>query len=326
MPERQLTTREIDDILTVFKGRRRTDQPTDVASLDLNRPAPIPKGIFETLEVRHEQAARAMRNGLREVLRRDLGVSLQSLELDRFAAFKEALPEPSCSFVVEMLPLRQPGYLVLDYPFVFAVLDRVLGGTGVMEGAPRELTSTESAVLGDVLGSILNEQAQVWSRWVKLTPRILRSTSVPRYFREARADDPVLIASYALTGFAEGTTFRFALPLPGLEPHLQCAPRSEAAEAPRTTPVSKDVLLRAMADVQLDLSVRLGGAELALEDVLELAVGDVLVLDTRTDQPLQLLVQDLPRFEGQLFRRGQRLAFQLGSADSVPPNGEGTLP
>lgn len=324
MSERQLSTREIDDILTVFKGRRKSDQPTDVASLDLNRPAPIPKGIFETLEVRHEQAARAMRNSLRETLRRDLMVKFQSLELDRFASFKEALPEPSCSFVVEMLPLRQPGYLVLDYPLVFAVLDRVLGGTGAVEGTPRELTTTESAVLGDVLGSLLAEQAAVWSRWVKLTPRVLRSTSVPRFFREARADDPVLIASYTLDGFADGASFRFALPLPGLEPHLQCAPRSDVPETARPAPVSKDLLLRAIADVQLDLSVRLGGAELNVEDVMELAVGDVLVLDTRPDQPLQLLVQNLPRFEGQLFRRGQRLSFQIGVPEMAHPAAEGT--
>lgn len=312
MPEAPLSTHEIDQLLTVFKGRRRrTDQPADVSSLDLNRPAPIPKGIFETLQVRHEQAARSMRAGMREILRRNLGVSLTSLELDRFAGFKEALPEPSCGFVVELLPLRQPGYLVLDYPLVFSALDRVLGGQGSSDGEPRELTSTETSVLSELLSSIIQEQATVWSRWLKLTPRLLRTTSVPRFFREARADDPVLVATYTMSEFAEGARFTFALPLPGLEPHLQCAPKQEA-ETPNNAPVSRDAVLRALDDVTLNLSVRIGGAVLTVNDVLELETGDVLVLDRSPAQSMELLVEGLPRFDGHLLRRGGHLVFRIG--------------
>ncbi|MSR75719.1 MAG: hypothetical protein EXS14_09665 [Planctomycetes bacterium] len=313
MTEAQLSTREIDKLLTVFKGKRRkSDQYADVSSLDLNRPAPLPKGIFETLQVRHEQAARSMRVGLREVLRRDLGVRLVQLELDRFASFKEGLADPSCGFVVEMLPLRQPGYLVLDYPFVFAALDRILGGQGSMEGEARELTSTETSVLTELLSVIINEQATVWSRWLKLTPRVLRSTSVPRFFREARADDPVLVATYAMGDFADGAQLRFALPLPGLEPHLQCAPKQEH-EGTRTLPVSRDAVLHALQDVTLNLSVRLGGAALSVNDVLELALGDVLVLDSSPSRPIQLLVEGLPRFDGWLHRQGAHLVFRVGT-------------
>ncbi len=321
MPEAPLSSLEIDQLLTVFKGRRRkSDLPADVTSLDLNRPVPIPKGIFETLQVRHEQAARATRAGLREILRRNLGVRLVQLKLDRFASFKEALPEPSCGFVVEMLPLRQPGYLLLDYPFVFAALDRVLGGQGSTEGEARELTSTETSVLTELLGIIINEQVTVWSRWLKLTPRVLRSTSVPRYFREARADDPVLVATYALEGFADGANFCFALPLPGLEPHLQCAPKQEQDAARTAAPVARDTMLRALNDVALNLSVRLGGASLSVNDVLQLEPGDVLVLDSGPSRPLQLLVEGLPRFHGHLHSSGGRLVFRVGSELDSPAN------
>jgi len=314
MNEKILTATEIDDLLSVFKGGRDGSVLSDVESLDLERPNRIPKGILETLEIRHEQGARVMGRGLRAALGCDIDVSLQGVEQERFQTFKERIEEPCCGFVVDMRPLRFPGYLVIDFEFAYACIDRLLGGTGAKSGAGRDLTSTEIAVLHEITEPILSAHAGVWERYMKLTPSIRRATSVPRFMREIRRDDAVLVAEYRFKGFADRHGFRLAMPLPGLEGLLQYRRDRSTEEKEHTEAAAQDArveLQEHMTEVDVDVAVRIGGAALTVREVLDLEPGDVVLLDRDVGEPLDLIVEGRPKFEGQLLRSGRRLVFRL---------------
>jgi flagellar motor switch protein FliM len=316
MAERQLTLHEIDELMALFKGgRRASDRPSSVEHLDLNNPTHIPKGILETLTIRHEQASRTMSQSLRTVLRRDIAVTLSSLAQDLFGTFKESLEEPCCAFVLEAPPLRYPGYLVLDHGFAFACLDRLLGGPGEESPEGRELTPTEAAVLGDVLQPIVQAHAALWQRYLNVTLRVVRSVSVPRFLRDVRSNDHVLVASYRAAGFAEGRGIRFAMPLPGLETHLQASRRKEAIEVPvEKKPPQKNRLNQHVGGLAVDVGVNIGSTPLRVREVLALERGDVVVLDRKIGQKLDLIVAGRPKFAGWLQRRGEGMVFRVGAA------------
>ncbi|NRA94594.1 MAG: FliM/FliN family flagellar motor switch protein [Planctomycetes bacterium] len=320
MAEQHLTTTEIDDLLRVFKGGRDGSSLTEVASLDLDRPNRVPKPILEALEIRHEQAARGMRTALRSMVGVDLGVTLKKLDQERFETFRDRQEEPCCGFVFDMRPLRCPAYLVLDFEFAYACIDRLLGGTGSGAGAGRDLTSTEVAVLGEVVDSIVSEHVAAWDRYMKLSPSFRRTVSVPRFMREVRRDDAVLVAEYQLGDFAEGHGFRFAMPLQGLEGLLQYRRDDgfDKDEAP-TAPESRAELEEHMVGVNVDVSVRVGEAALSVRDVLALETGDVVLLDRPVEAALDLLVEGRPKLKGRLHRSGRRLVFRLGSGSGVVP-------
>lgn len=321
MNEKLLTATEIDDLLSVFKGGRDGSVLSDVESLDLDRPNRIPKGILETLEIRHEQGARVMQASLRTALGCDIGVSLQRVEQERFQTFKERQEEPCCGFVIDMRPLRYPAYLVVDFEFAYACIDRLLGGAGSSAGAGRDLTSTEVAVLSEVLDPILAAHVGVWERYMKLTPSIRKTTSVPRFMREVRRDDAVLVAEYRLNDFVEGHGFRLAMPLPGLEGLLQYRRDRTSEEADDTETAAQNArveLQEHMAAVEVDVAVRIGGASLTVREVLALEPGDVVLLDRDVGEPLDLIVEGRPKFEGQLLRSGRRLVFRLNQDADTP--------
>lgn len=316
--EQQLTATEIDDLLSVFKGGRDGSGLTDVESLDLDRPNRVPKGILEALEIRHEQAARAMRGALRSTLGKDLGITLKRLEQERFQTFKDRQDEPCCGFVFDMRPLRCPAYLVLDFEFAFACIDRLLGGSGSGSGDGRDLTSTEVAVLGEVVDAIVAAHVVAWERYMKLSPSFRRTVGVPRFMRDIRRDDAVLVAEYRLKDFAEGHGLRFAMPLQGLEGLLQYRrdPDPEKDEPP-AGPESRAELEEHMVDVDVDVSVRVGQAAISVREVLALEAGDVVLLDRTVDAPLDLLVEGRPKLKGRLHRSGRRLVFRVESGATV---------
>jgi len=316
--EPALTANEIDDLLRVFKGGRDGSGLTDVASLDLDRPNRVPKGILETLEIRHEQAARVIRDSLRTILGKDLEVSLVRLEQVRFQAFKERQEEPCCGFVFDVRPLRYPAYLTLDFQFAYGCIDRLLGGGGDTAGLGRDLTATEVTVLNDVVDGIVNAHSGAWERYMKLTPSLRRTVSVPRFMRDVRRDDTVLVAEYCIKGFCDGHGFRFAMPLPGLEGLLQYRRDPETEEEDSPAPQSRAELEEHMIDVDVDLGVRVGDAALTVREVLSLETGDVVLLDRPAGAPLDLLVEGRPKLQGRLHRSGRRLVFRVESEAPLP--------
>lgn len=326
MPEAQLTAAEIDRLLGAFTaGRKRSDRLTEIERLDISRPNPIQKPIFETLVILHEQAAFPLADQMRVVLARDSEIKLVDVQQNAFQSVIDHIKDPCCAFEFELKPLRQSAYLLLDFEMAFAFLDRLLGGSGLTTGRPRELTSTEVSVLMSVLEPILASQIQVWSRFTELQPNLKRMVAAPRYMRGIKSKDGVIVARYRCDGFPDGTEFSFIMPLPEIEAKLQSPPKAK----PRGPEINKErsALEAHIQKVNVDLSVRVGSTDLKVSDVLALEVGDVLVLGRAKHEKLDLLVHGQPKFPGRLKRRGKSVVFQIeGMAKEPTPPAKGGTP
>ncbi len=317
MKERLLTLPEIDAVFASMRGGMASADTSSITAYELETPSRVPRPVLEALILRHEQAARALRSDLSALLDRDLDVVLESFEQQRFGALREACAEPAVAWLPEMAPIKEPGFLQIDHSFAFAAIDRLLGGPGVPDGTPRELTSTETSVLEELVRPILAAHVLAWQPYVPLQPKASHPISVPRYAREIRAEDIVLVAEYRMVGFADGAALRFAMPLSGLEPHLQREPR-----AVTTTPIkdsSRADLAASVALASVDVSIRLGDAHLPLEDLVNLGIGDVLMLDRKIADGGELLVQGSPRFRGVLGSHQGSFVFKIADMRKAVP-------
>lgn len=311
MSERTLTAPEIDALLRVFRaGSERQPEEARVEPYDVHQPTRIPRQALEGLRVRYDQAARAATRDLRQLLARDGDVTLQAFEQVVFPAWRADLPDPCCAFLVECRPLDAPAVLVLDHAFAFNGVDRLLGGRGETECPPRDLTPAESGVISELLQPVLQALVSAWSPYAVLRPRVLKQVSVPAFLRELRLDEVVLAASFRVSGFLGGeSVIRFALPLSEVEPHLK---EGDADETPAPRPAEPQPgVAHNLLDVDLGLWVRLGGAEVHLRDLLDLEEGDVVMLDRSEGDPVELLVEEKPKYKGHLLRRGRRLVFRV---------------
>jgi flagellar motor switch protein FliM len=211
--------------------------------------------------------------------------------------------------VIDLAPLREPGFLQLDYPLVFAAIDRILGGTGAGEGDPRDLTTTELAVLDDFIRPILAAHAFAWQPYTNLRPKVSRAVFVPRYVRDVRSEDIVLLARYRFGGGETGPELKFAVPLSGLEPHLQHEPRPVVPAVNRAA-IERD-LARNLSETTVGMSVRVGASRVSLRDVVNLKPGDVVVLDRQIDEPCELMVEGEPKFAGYLGQHNGSFTWKM---------------
>jgi flagellar motor switch protein FliM len=308
--EKTLTLPQIDALLETFRGKGPpAPAAEDVSSYDLETPSRIPRSALEAVVLRYEQAARAMQADLSTLLNDEIKIALESFEQIRFGALRDSLPEPATCFVVDLAPLREPGFLQLDFSLVFAGIDRLLGGTGAGEGDPRDLTSTELAILDEFVRPILSAHAFAWQPYTTLRPKVSRAVFVPRYVRDLRSEDIMLMARYRFGGGASGPTLVFAVPLSGLEPHLQHEPRPVTPQINRAS-LERD-LAQNLGAVAVRMSVRVGGTRVKLRDILELQAGDVVVLDRQINEPCELLVEGEPKFAGYLGQHGGSFTWKM---------------
>jgi flagellar motor switch protein FliM len=67
----------------------------------------------------------------------------------------------------------------------------------------------------------------------------------------------------------------------------------------------------------IHLDARLGGATLAVQDLMDLKAGEVLSLDQPIDKPIDLIVNGKLKFEGQVVSNGHNRSLLINQASSV---------
>jgi flagellar motor switch protein FliM len=314
MGERLLNSSEIDALLGMFRGA--SGPVADAPPYELDTPSIAPRTALEGVVVRHEQAARAIRDEFAAILNLDVDVVLEGFEQVRFGSLRDGLEAGACCFLGELPPLRDPAFLALDPQLAFAAVDRLLGGKGDGAGVSREMTPTESAVVEEILRPVVAAHATAWSAYTAVKAGGVRSVVGPRYVRELKSEDVLFAARYRFKGFADGALLRFATPASGLEPHLQKDPRPIA---PAKDGSGERELREHLAQVGLAVRVRVGGARLTLRELTHLEPDDVVVLDRPIGDGCELCVAGAPKFTGWLGQSRGRLTYRVQRAVGAKP-------
>lgn len=315
MAEKHLSTHEIDALLGLFRGA-----PTDASSAaayDLDTPSVAPRGTLEGVIVRHEVAARQIRDEIGAILNLDVGVKLESFEQARFASLRDHASGGASCFLVELGGLRDPAFVVFDPALAFASIDRLLGGKGDAPPAERELTSTELAILEEILRPVVAAHVAAWSVYTPVRAGAARPVPVARYIRELKGEEVMFAARYRFSAFADGASLLFATPAGGLEPHLQKEPRPIAATKDGA---GEREIAAHLSQVKVGVRVRVGGASLTLRELTALEPDDVVVLDRPINDGCELCVAGTPKFSGWLGQSRGRLTYRVqGQLGKKPP-------
>jgi flagellar motor switch protein FliM len=228
-------------------------------------------------------------------------VGVTGVELVRHARVIGGLPQPVSLHVFRMPPLRGQGMVVVRPELAAMIFEVFLGGHArrAKALAAREFTVIEQRVLGKLGGRILQDLREAWRPLSPVEFAAVRAEQNPLFARIAPAEDAVLMLE--LQVLAEGAAeaqFGVCIPRAALDPileRLQSHPRDEA-ETP--VPAWRDRLLELLGDVELEVTVELGGRRMCLSEVLALRAGDLLQLPTGRDGPAVVRVEGCRRFLG----------------------------
>jgi flagellar motor switch protein FliM len=275
------------------------DQP--VVPYDLTSQDRIIRGQMPTLDSINERIASTFGSNLAGRTRLDIRVQSAPSTLMKFADVGAMFSPPTTVWVVNLGPGHGLGVLLLDGALGRALLSGALGDRKARVDATGiemrlELTSVERNVLKHLLGMFTEAMAGAWHEILPFRPEVLRAETDPRMAMVAPPSDLAILCSFEVAGAAAGR-LQIAIPYATVEPvkkSLTSPPRPGSSVDERFS----TALARDLENVTVELRVEMGRAEVAFSRMLDLDVGDLLVLDRSESSPLPIFVQGRHKLQG----------------------------
>ncbi len=279
---------------------------------DFRNPDKFSKEQLRTLLTLHENFCRVASTTLSAVLRTVVQVSTVGAEQRTYGDFVRALPDPTVLAVFSLAPFPGNSLAELSPVVAFAMIDRLLGGPGYGLSSNRAITELETVVVRRLFHAIFESLAEAWRGLGEARPRLESLETNPFFVQIVAPSEIVAHLSFVVKVGNQAGDLNLCIPFTTMEKVLPLlSTRQWGVQAAHQQAEDRARLLRELAGVRLPLTVELGRAVITVGDLVHLAPGDVVTLDTPRDGPVDVLVKGRVKFRGHPGRSGKRLAVRI---------------
>lgn len=296
---------EVDALLRgISGGEIETEEqfiaPQDGAvTFDLANQDRIIRGRMPVLEIINDRFARLATSALANTMRKRVDVNPISIDMSKFGDFMRSLPVPTSINIFKIEPLRGNALLVVDTRLVFSLVENFFGGAGSqpkIEG--RDFTPIEQSIITKVVKIILANLEDAWRPVHEVSVEYLRSEINPQFATIVPPSDVIVVISFEVELENALGSLVLALPYATIEPirsKLYAAFQTERLEIDHAWIARfRDRLL----ETPVDVSVTFGTTQITGRQLLDMRVGDILLLDQDEDALLTSKVQGVVKFQG----------------------------
>ncbi|GAB6273930.1 MAG: flagellar motor switch protein FliM [Peptococcaceae bacterium] len=321
MKEKEILSQtEIDTLLTALssgkakvEGLRDIEKKVSYKIYNFRRPDKFSKEQLRTLSTLHDNFARLLSSFISAYLRFNCNVRVASVEQFTFDDFIRSIPTPTILNVFSAKPCKGLAIMETNSQFLFPVIDLMFGGSGEMPSHVRDLTEIEMSVVRQLNIQILEYLKLAWTDIFNIEPQLEAIEANPRLYQVVSPSE--IVAVITLTTVV-GTTrglINICFPYLMLEPVLSQI--STYYTFSQTTEATEEInnIQYWLGDAEVELNVVLGEANIMVKDFLALTRGDVLPLDRKTDQELDLYIGDQLKFKVQAGFSKRNLAVQVNA-------------
>ena len=299
-----LSQSEIDNLLAALSsGELDADQMQEteekqVKDYDFSRPTKFSKEHLRTLEIIFEHYGRLISTNLPVYLRKNVQVAVASSETVTFNEFTNALSNPVILGIINFAPLN--GTIIMDLAtnLGYAMLDRMLGGTGVPLEKSREFSEIEMTIIEKILVMFTQLLREPWKNVIDIAPVLQRLETNPQFAQVIAPNDMIAIITLNMKiGDVEGF-MNVCLPFLTLEDVMD---KLNTKYWFSTMQENRDENYEAYIESLIrkaDIPVRavLGKSMISVSDFMNLQVGDCIRLGSRVDDDMNIYVGNIKKF------------------------------
>lgn len=270
----------------------------ELTTYDLTSPNIMMREHFDVLDEIHDRFANSLRISVTNMLRMPIDAELTATETVKFGEFMQGIDNPTSLHTFRMEPLIGSGLLAMETRLVFFLIDCMFGGTGMMEiKQQRDFTLIEQRVMRKFSKDVLKELEKAWSFVEQIKISIGKSETKPQFIRLVAPNDIVVVVLFTIS--IEGFNARMWLCIPYLllEPirdKLSYKHLRDSEIENLWTPKIQEILNETLVSV----TARIGNVTQSIGDILNIQVGDLILLDTGPPDSIPVLVENVPKFKG----------------------------
>jgi len=282
---------------------------------DFTKPNKFSKDQLRGLQRIHEQFCRAYSGLMSARFRTRFDLKFQAVDQLTFGEFVRSLPNPSVLSIFDASPL--PGSIVVQLTpdSAFIMHDRLCGGQGNVYGFSRGLTDIEMAVFKrQVITSFAKILRDAWQDIQTIDFRLEQIESNPQFLQLAYDRDVVVVISLRFEFNDVTDSFNICIPFRTIEPLLSKITQHRLFESLAPPDPEKIAQLKEkVKSVIIPVEVELGTATVKAGDLLNLEVGDVIELDRKRTENVDVRIGSLTKFKATPGKLGEKLGIVITS-------------
>ena len=299
-----LSQNEIDNLLAALStGELDADQMQEseekqVKNYDFNRPTKFSKEQLRTLEMIFEHYSRLVATNLPVYLRKNVQVTVASSETVTFSEFTNALANPVLLGIINFAPLTGTILIDLATNLGYAILDRMLGGSGLPLEKSREFSDIEMTIIQKILVMFTQLLRDPWKNVIEISPVMQRLETNPQFAQVIAPNDMIAIVTLNMKiGDVEGL-MNICLPFITLEDIMdKLNTRFWFSTMQENHDENYEMYIESLIR-KVDIPIRavLGRSTISVSDFVNLQVGDYIRLDSRIDDDMNVFVGNIKKF------------------------------
>ncbi len=299
-----LSQNEIDNLLAAYSaGELDVDQMQEnkekqVKNYDFSRPTKFSKEHLRTLEIIFEHYSRLISTNLPVYLRKNVQVTVASSETVTFNEFTNALSNPVILGIIDFAPLN--GNIILDLAtnLGYAMLDRMLGGSGVPLEKNRDFSEIELTIIQKMLVMFTQLLREPWKNVVDISPVLSRLETNPQFAQVIAPNDMIAIVTLNMKiGDVEGF-MNVCLPFFTLEEIMDKLNTKYwfSTMQENRSENYEEYIESLIRKVDIPIRAVLGRSTISVNDFVGLQVGDCIRLETKVDEDMDIYVGNIRKF------------------------------
>ncbi len=290
-------------------SRRSATPAGELVPYDFRHPTKLAREHVRLLQMTYETFARRLTTVLTSGLRQVCQVSVTEITQQSYDDYIAGLETPTLMVPIEIPPLTGTGVLEMSLPIALAAIDHLLGGPGGQQ-QNRGLTDIEASLLAGLLDQMLGVLSYSFESLVPIKAVAGPIEYNPPFLQAASAADAVVVGEFEMVVGRERSRLTLCLPLAPLLPILIAQRPREVAPigAQASTDQAARRVRQRLGDVSVEVSVRFRPIGITPTRLMNLAVGDLLVLDHRSGAPLTVEIGGTGFVQAIAGKSGTRLA------------------
>jgi flagellar motor switch protein FliM len=266
------------------------------------------------LEVVFDRLVRMMTTSLRNFTSDNVEVSLDNITSIRFGDYLNSIPLPAILSVFRAEEWDNLGLLTVDSSLIYSIVDVLLGGrrgTAAMRIEGRPYTTIERNLVERMVTVVLADMSAAFEPLSPVTFAYERLETNPRFASIARPANAAILVKLRIDMEDRGGRLELMLPYATLEPVRELLLQMFMGEKFGRDSIWESHLATELWSTNVEIEAVLDQQVMLLKQVMELEVGDTLMLNAHPGSAIDLRCGGVHMVEGRMGRIGKNVAVRV---------------
>ncbi|HTO39340.1 MAG TPA: flagellar motor switch protein FliM [Rhizomicrobium sp.] len=269
------------------------------------------------LEIVFDRLVRLMTTSLRNFTSDNVEVSLDNITSIRFGDYLNSIPLPAILAVFRAEQLDNYGLFTVDSNLIYSIVDVLLGGrrgTSAMRIEGRPYTTIERTLVQRMVEVILQDMMQAFEPLAPVNFALDRLETNPRFAAIARPANAAILVKLRIDMEDRGGRIELLLPYATLEPIRKLLLQQFMGEKFGRDSIWESHLASELWSTKVDIHAILDEQIMSLDKIMNLNVGDTVMLNASPESRIELRCGNVPLLRGRMGRVGSSVAVRVDEA------------